>query len=374
MIYRLKTFLLQTDYHPRVSAIALASQKIFQSLEVWGVIKKRRINPFVGIHVWDDGKNAEIKFDSHEINESVLGFIIENNVIQSALEEKLFSFPQIEIQYGVELQHFSHHADYAELVTASGEVIHAKLAVAADGASSWLRNAAQIGIDRQDYEQTAIVATVKTQKSHAKIARQVFLQQGVLAFLPLQEANLSSIVWSLPNELANEKLDLSAAEFQQHLAETFSCTLGDIVSTSPRYRFPLFKQQAKQYVKPNIALIGDAAHVVHPLAGQGINVGLLDAAALAEIIITAIQNRRDFSTLSNLRHYERWRKADNMALLKGIDAIKNLFASQNNSIKVLRTLGLNMTNEISWIKNIFTRHAVGARSHLPQLALGQFKS
>src|SRR5579862_9536552 len=215
-------------YHHRVSAVTLASQRIFQSLGVWDFIKEQRISPFTQIHVWDNEAQGEIRFDSQEIATSSLGFIIENNLLQWALQERLAYYPQIDFISAVQLQDFHATEFCVELIAADQKCYQAKLVIAADGAKSWLREKAGITVDTFDYEQEAIVATVKTSLPHEKIARQVFLPSGPLAFLPLQGPYTSSIVWTLPATLAQEYLQLGADIFREKLSHAFSHKLGNV--------------------------------------------------------------------------------------------------------------------------------------------------
>lgn len=357
-----------THHHHRVSAIAISSQRIFQALKIWDDIQQQRISPFRQIMVWDAAAQGEILFNSNEIAEPLLGYIIENNLIQMVLENKIKDYPHVERIAPVKLTHLIEHENGIELIADDGRVFKTKLAVAADGASSWLRTQAHIDIDKLDYQQQAIVAAVHTALPHHETARQVFLESGPLAFLPLAQENLSSIVWSVPVDEATRLMSLEEQDFQHELASAFEYRLGDVVKVEKRYVFPLARQQAKTYVKSRIALVGDAAHTIHPLAGQGVNMGLLDAASLADVIVEAIKTNRDFSGYSNLRRYERWRKADNVTMMLGVDIIKSLFASEKKSIQNMRSLGLNATNRIKWIKNCFARHAVGDRDGLPSLS------
>tara|TARA_R110000868_G_scaffold269522_3_gene528864 strand:+ start:2331 stop:3503 length:1173 start_codon:yes stop_codon:yes gene_type:complete len=358
---------LSDAYHHRVSAIALSSMQIFQSLQVWHDIVKARVSPFVAIQVWDASNKTNLKFECNDIAEPALGYIIENNVMQQVLRDKLKSLPNVQFVSAVTLTKLVERDD---CVTLMSDQCHyqARIAVAADGANSWLRRQVGVQIKGQSYDQEAIVATVETARPHEKIARQVFLSSGPLAFLPLKEPNTSSIVWSLPREEARRISSMDEEAFKLLLAEQFSERLGKIVSVGQRFTFPLKRQQSAQYVQGRVVLAGDAAHVMHPLAGQGVNLGLLDAASLAEVILDAVHHDKDFSELSCLRRYERWRRADNLALLAGVDIIKNIFSSEKSTVQVVRSLGMSMASRVSMLKNIVTRYAVGCREGLPRIA------
>ncbi|HTM62870.1 MAG TPA: UbiH/UbiF/VisC/COQ6 family ubiquinone biosynthesis hydroxylase [Gammaproteobacteria bacterium] len=360
---------LTEQYHHRVSAAALSSVRIFQSLQVWQNIKMMRVSPFTAIQVWDCASPAQLDFVSNEIGEPVLGYIIENNVMQHALREKLKAYPQIHFVSPVKLTACLQQEDDVTLIADDDTQYRAKLAVAADGAQSWLRQQAGISVQTTDYDQHAIVAAVETELPHQKIARQVFLPSGPLAFLPLADAHTSSIVWSLPKDRASALKEMDEDAFKLRLGAAFNERLGAVKSVSRRFTFPLKKQQAETYAAGRIVLVGDAAHVMHPLAGQGLNIGLLDAACLAEVILDALNAGRDFAGTSSLRRYERWRRADNLAMLTGVDLIKQLFASDNMPVQTMRSLGMTLTGRMAILKNIFTRYAVGSRDGLPSLAL-----
>lgn len=346
-------------YHHRVSAITPLSRRIFQSLHVWDAIQRCRVSPFSQIQVWDAASKGEVTFDSREIAEPVLGYIIENNLIQSALEAAIKKYSQITLVAPVKLASLVEKEDGIELTTDQGQVIQGKLAVGADGGHSWLRQQAGISITQHPYGQSAIVATVSTELPHHAVARQVFLATGPLAFLPLLDEKASSIVWSLPTDEAKQLMEMDEALFQQKLAYAFEYRLGDITELGQRYSYPLIKQQANHYVQSRIALVGDAAHTIHPLAGQGVNMGLLDVVSLVDVLVTAIKQHREMASYATLRRYERWRRADNAVMLAGVDMIKCLFASEKKSVQTMRSLGLNTVDRWSGIKNIFARYAVG---------------
>lgn len=356
-----------TTYHHRVSAITQASQRIFKKLRIWNEIETKRVSAFKKIYVWDEGEKGQISFDCHDVSETELGFIVENNLIQSILELKVKEYPSVNFYSSIVLNKLLEHAKHIELV-AQDAIFNAKLVVAADGAQSWVRQQANIRSVKKNYHQQAVVAMVDTSLPHQQIAQQVFLKTGPLAFLPLQEAHLSSIVWTLPVEEAERLVSMDSELFNGSLAQAFNYKLGNIKTRGERHSFPLSKQFVEQYVKPGIALIGDAAHVIHPLAGQGVNMGLLDAMSLLDVIIQAVNDGRDFSHYSVLRRFERWRKADNFTMEAMVEMIKNLFANDKNRIKSLRAQGMDIINSVTEIKKLLIQQAIGNRGDLPELA------
>jgi 2-octaprenylphenol hydroxylase len=351
----------------RVSAITRASQQIFSTLNVWQDIAAMRISPFREMHVWDSTGDGVIHFDSAEIGQDCLGHIIENSVITLALYQRLQSFDNVywfQPATPSELQ-----LDEQQIViTLDDEAnIAAKLLVGADGGQSWVRQQAGIDVRTIDYKQNAVVATVKTQLFHQETAWQRFMPTGPLAFLPLTDG-YSSIVWSTTPEHADNLLSMDDESFKQTLAEGFDFKLGEILETSARGKFPLRGQHAKNYVKDRLVLIGDAAHTIHPLAGQGVNLGFADAATLAEVLVDAVRTKQDIGKFKILRRYERWRKGDNLAMLSAMTGFKTLFGNNNGLLKSLRNTGLNITNNLSPVKNTIIRHAMGLEGDLPKLA------
>jgi 2-octaprenylphenol hydroxylase len=349
----------QSDY--RVSAISRASQNFFQGLQVWNKIQAKRISPYTKMHVWDAGGEGEIHFDCAEIDASVLGYIIEDSVIRSSLLEKLSDYNNVTLLSSLKLVSMHDEEGVTKVVIEDGRVLQAQLVIGADGGNSWVRSQVGIELKSKDYQHTAIVTTARTTLPHQFTAWQRFLPAGPLAFLPLMDEHLCSIVWSLPPSQADELLALEPAAFSDALGAAFAHQLGEITTIGERYSFPLQMRHVKNYVQSRLALVGDAAHTIHPLAGQGVNLGLLDAACLVNIIVEAISKERDFSSLSTLRRYERARKSDNAVMLTVVDALKCLFASEVAMIKSVRNKGLEIMNQMRFIKQYLINYAVGKR-------------
>ncbi len=354
----------------RVSAISRASQRIFAAIGAWEGMTAWRVSPFRDMRVWDADGFGQIHFDSAAIGEPLLGWIIENRVIQFALLERLRQLPTVDLLCPAALDTAQRSDDGIWTVRLNeGRELTARLLVGADGAQSKVRQLAGIETGGWNYDQSAVVCNVRSAESHQATAWQRFLPTGPLAFLPLHDGRCS-IVWATMPEQADELLALSDFEFARALATAFDRRLGSIIEVGLRAAFPLRLQHAHAYVKPGLALIGDAAHVVHPLAGQGVNLGLLDAATLAEVILDAIAADQDFAAFKALRRYERWRKGDNLLMLGVMDGFKRLFGNALPPVRLLRNLGLNLTEAAGPIKNGIARRAMGLAGDLPRLARG----
>jgi 2-octaprenylphenol hydroxylase len=351
----------------RVSAITQASQHILEALGAWTTIEKMRISPFRDMHVWDATGDGVIHFDSAEIGKSYLGHIVENSAIQTALYNTCKNHDNISWHQPAKPEKITADKRQISLHLVGGSILDAKLIVGADGGNSWVRKSANIEVKSTDYKQTAVVATVKTQQHHKETAWQRFLPTGPLAFLPLNDG-YSSIVWSTSPDNADELISMNDNIFCEELAKSFGHQLGNITETSTRAKFPLRSQHALQYTKDRLVLVGDAAHTIHPLAGQGVNLGFADAASLAEIIIDATLAKKDCGRLETLRRYERWRKGENLAMLTAMTGFKTLFSNENSFLTAIRNMGLNMTNSVAPVKNTIIRHAMGLSGDLPKLA------
>jgi 2-octaprenylphenol hydroxylase len=356
-------------YDLRVSAITRASEQVLRAAGAWTSIKKGRLGAFRGMAVWDAQGEGAIHFDSADICESTLGYVIENRLIQSSVERALSDFTTVSWYRPAALSAIDWREDKVELSLQDGHRLSALLLVGADGADSTVRKLAGIAFQTRDYQHSALVCTVITERPHGDIARQRFLPTGPLAFLPLAEPHLCSIVWSTSPDEARELLALSDEDFRARLGAAFDTTLGRVLDSGPRAGFPLARGHAQQYVKHRLALVGDAAHRIHPLAGQGVNLGFLDAAALAEVLKQARQNGEDLGEHLVLRRYERWRKGENLAMIVAMDAFKELFSASLPPVRWARNLGLSLTDAAGPVKRLIMRRAMGLEGDLPRVAL-----
>jgi 2-octaprenylphenol hydroxylase len=355
-------------YDLRVSAITLASRAFFENVGAWAGMANRRVARVAAMQVWDENGSGTIRFDAAEIGEPELAYIIENSVIQAALVGRLAQFTNIHWLCPVEIDRFDLTSELPRVVLRDGRILEARLLVGADGATSRVREAAGLEVRRHGLEQQSIVATVRTQHAHGDIARQLFLATGPLAFLPLPEPHTCSIVWSADTPRAHDLMALDDESFRAGLQAAFGNHLGVIGSVSPRASFPLALSHARSYVRERVALVGDAAHTVHPLAGQGVNLGFLDTAMLAEVLLAAEEKQQDIGAYPVLRRYERARKADNLSMVAMTGGFRYLFSNRLPGIKELRNLGLDFANTATPLKNQIVRRASGLSGDLPRLA------
>lgn len=357
------------EYELRVSAISRASQQVFVNLDAWFAMQARRVSPFHHMHVWDATGSGMIHFDAAELGVDVLGHIIENKVVQAALLEQLQQHDNLHWLCPLEVSAIEYHAQQSRIRIKDGGELQARLLVGADGASSRVREAAGIELEKAPYHQKGVVCVVKSAKHHQYTAWQRFLPAGPLAFLPLPDGRCS-IVWSVTDSEADRLLALPEADFRRELGQAFEYTLGEVQSIGPRAAFPLIRRHAGAYVKDGVALVGDAAHTIHPLAGQGANLGVLDAASLAQVLIEADTRKQDFAAYTILRKFERWRRGDNLLMMYSMSGFKNLFSNEQPLLSMARNLGLNVVNQLGPVKHKFMRHAMGLEGDLPRLARG----
>lgn len=353
---------------PRALAITHASKRIMQSFDLWRHLPTERIGYFQNMHVWDENSQGEVAFSCRDMCESTLGYIIEQSVIQTELNKMLTVLPTVDVYSDVSVIDLSEEDGGIIVALEDGRRLKSQLLVAADGSHSTIRELAGIDYKTHDYAQQAVACVVNTFLSHAHVARQRFLSLGPLAFLPMYAENQCAIVWSTAPEHARQLMNLEDEQFRTELQNAFESTLGDITGSGPRAVFPLRRAQAERYCLSRIALVGDAAHCVHPLAGQGANLGLLDAASLFEVLYEARLKKKDVGRLSVLRRYERWRKGENHLMMMVFEAFKYLFESQKTPLPLLRETGMKLFNNMEPIKQQVMRRAMGLEGDLPEIA------
>jgi len=342
----------------RVVALAQSSRELLQRLGVWSDIAAARASPYRHMHVWDGENGAVLDFSAAERGEAQLGHIVENRLIQHALWQALQGDDRVDLRCPASVVASELDGDTRTLELDDGARIAARLVLAADGAASPLRALLGIATRDRDYAQRGVVAHVRTQRAHEDTAWQRFLPGGPLALLPLDDGRCS-IVWSLPEAEAQRVLALDDAAFKAELGCAFDFRLGPIVETTRRAAFPLKLQLAQTYLAPRFALLGDAAHTVHPLAGQGVNLGYRDVAELLDVLTSARDAQRDFASESTLRRYERRRRSDNALSAWGFDAIGRVFNWQAEPLVFARGLGMRAVNMLTPLKRLLIDKAAG---------------
>jgi 2-octaprenylphenol hydroxylase len=354
----------------RVSALTKASQNILTVLEAWPNMVHRGVCAYKDMRVWDARADGELHFDCSDTEFTELGHIVENRVTVAALWDVLETLPTAICITPAKVADMRIIENGRSVTLTDGRCLEAELVIAADGRESSLRTMAGINVTGWEYKQEGLVTTVQTEHSHQATAWQRFLEQGPLAFLPLDNGQCS-IVWTLATDTARNYLELSDNVFLETLELASGGILGKMLKVGPRAAFPLKFQYANRYTDQHFALVGDAAHAMHPLAGQGANAGLLDAAALAEAVITAKTAGRPLSGSHYLRRYERWRKGDNLMMLASMDLINKIYGVPVPGFASLRSAGMNWINHSARVKAYLNHYAMGLRDDLPKLARGE---
>ncbi len=364
-----QAFAVEQPHDLRVSALSIASKNILEAVGAWGGVVNRRLCPFRRMRVWETAGDTE--FCSDDINYPELGFIVENRVTQLALLDRLQDFANVELMCPAVIDKINYSMGKSpEIELGDGRILSAKVLVAADGGQSRVRQSVGLGVTSWDYNQHALVIYVETDYGQQDITWQRFVPSGPQAFLPLT-GHYGSIVWyNSPDEVARLRA-LPNEDLLRELVATFPDCLGKVNAILGRASFPLKRQHAQSYVKPGVVLVGDAAHMINPLAGQGVNIGLLDAAALVEVLIDANKQGLNIGDLSVLRSYEKMRRNENLKMMTVMDVFYRVFSNQILPVKLLRNLGLGLAERILPAKNKVMRSAMGLDGSLPKLARGE---
>lgn len=359
-----------SGYDPRVSALSAASENILTHLDAWHRIPLHCRSPYRYMCVWDGAGTGQISFDAGVLGENRLGHIVENWRVQQAMLDSLAD-TGVTLLGGQQVSELLREQDSWALQLASGECVRAPLVVAADGARSRLRELAGFAMREWDYLHHALVTTVRTEKSHADTAWQSFLDTGPLAFLPLNDRDgqhYCSIVWSLLPEQAQRIMALDDEAFIAELETAIEGRLGHVLQADQRHCIPLRQRHAKDYVQPGLALIGDAAHSIHPLAGQGVNLGLLDVAELSDVLHAALNRGEDIASLAVLQRYERRRMGANLSMMAAMEGFERLFHADALPLRWLRNTGMRWVDGLGTLKSSIIRRALGLDGQLPELA------
>jgi 2-octaprenylphenol hydroxylase len=359
-------------FEPRVSALTRASERMLENVGALQKLESTRLCRFTDMDVWEADGTGHVHFRARDLGEEHLGILLENRLLQWALTETAVSNPQLEFICPDSLKTIERLPDCWQVSLASGRVLRTQLVVGADGAMSQVRQQAGLPLRELDYDQKAIVTTVRSSEPHQFTAWQRFLPTGPLAFLPLLtqdgDAHSCSIVWTLDTPAAEKILALDDVGFCAELGRAFEHRLGSIIDADARFAFPLRARHAEDYAREGLALIGDAAHTIHPLAGQGVNLGLLDAAVLAEEILRAQQRGLPVSEYSTLRRYSRRRRGHNALLMHTMTGFQKLFGADDLGLRLLRNTGMRIFDRLGPVKNQVMREAMGLSGELPGLA------
>ncbi|MDD1622989.1 MAG: FAD-dependent monooxygenase [Methylococcaceae bacterium] len=352
----------------RVSALSIASKNILEAVGAWRGVTSRRCCPFKRMRVWEDA--GDTLFDSDDIRYPELGYIVENRITQLALLDRLPSFDNVQLLMPQTISKINYDGHESEVVLADGRVLHAKLLVAADGGQSRVRQVVGLGVTSWDYNQHALVIYIETAYPQQDITWQRFVPSGPQAFLPLP-GPYGSIVWYHSPDEVRRLQALPYEQLKTELVKAFPDCLGEVKQVLGVASFPLKRQHAQHYIKPGVALVGDAAHMINPLAGQGVNIGLLDAAALAEVLVQAQSQGKNIADLAVLQRYESLRRNENLKMMTLMDVFYRCFSNDILPVKLLRNIGLGLAQRITPARKKVMKAAMGLEGNLPKLARGE---
>ncbi len=362
------------NFDGRVSSLAPASRRMLEALSVWKGLEVHA-EPVLDIVVGDGtvqsgASSAMLHFDHRDIGTAPLAHMVENRHFRRALEASVKHLDALRVMAPARVTSLEPASRSITVRADDGSTVVARLCVAADGRDSRVRELCGITTRGWSYEQAGIVATVDHDLPHGGVARQLFLEGGPFAILPMK-GNRSSIVWSEKEDVARLVMALPTEAFASEVLRRFGDHLGPARLAGPRWSYPLSLCLADSYVQNRVALVGDAAHAVHPLAGQGLNLGLRDVAAIAESIVEARRLGLDPGMRDNLQNYAAWRRVDNAISALSMDALHRLFANDSLILRGLRRLGLDLVDSLTPLKSIFMRQASGEAFHMPRLLRGE---
>ena len=376
--------LTEAGFDGRTTAITYTSQKLFKTLGVWDELASRA-EPILDIRISDAGHDGRasplfLHFDHREAAEdehdaAPMGWIVENRFLRTALLRRLQACANVELVAPDEALDTTRSPDKVTIRLKSGRALAARLVASAEGRFGTMREDAGIGARAWSYGQIAIVLVARHAEPHRGVAQEKFLPGGPFAILPMTDSETgehrSSIVWTERASIAKRLLELDAARFQAEFARRFGDYLGHVEPVGPRWWFPLSLVHAERYIDERMVLVGDAAHGIHPIAGQGYNLGVRDIAALVEVLVDAKRLGLDIGAADTLERYARWRRADNLTMVAATDLLNRLFSNDIKPLRLVRDLGLGAVNRVPPLRRFFVRHAMGLVGDLPKLMRGE---
>lgn len=369
--FNLSVAVIPANSTPEISplchySLSDATQRMLERLGVWPKLNRSQINAFQAMHIWDRSGSGNMRFHHEQMGQHQIGHVLDGVMLRQALYEAASEDAMITlIEAGANNIGFGEREAWLTLDDLSH--LSARLVVAADGSESWVRNQCRIPMSFWDQERMTLLATVRTEVPHGNCARQAFLEDGPLAFLPLNDPHLCSVSWTLSHQEALELQLADAQVFNQKLFLAFDGRLGLCELASERDLVPLRVRHARHFARHRLALIGEAAHTVHPLMGQGINIGLMDSAALTQEVGRIASAHKDIGLLPLLREYERWRKADAAKMVGVMEVFNQFYHGSNPLKKVARDVGMNLIENLPNMKEQFLLHAMGNPGELPEL-------
>jgi len=357
------------EYDGRSIAVAYASWQLFKAIDAWQYMKADA-QPMQNIMITDGNAPVFLKFEHDDVGADPFGYMVEMRHLRAGLAKAVATCPSVTLIAPKSVDHLDVEPGHASIVLEDGESLQARLAIAADGRASPLRQAAGIKTTNADYDQTGIVTTIEHEHDHEGVAYEHFLPAGPFAILPLK-GKRSSLVWAEKPVVAKAILGLDDDAFNQEIVKRMGDLLGDVRSVGPRFSYPLTLQLANSFYAERMALIGDAAHGIHPIAGQGINLGWRDVAALAELIVDAHRSGQDIGGSDVLAQYERSRRMDTLIMAGATDVLDRLFSNDIGPIRLVRDIGLAAVNRLGPAKRFFMNQARGAGGKQPKLLRGE---